>query len=137
MAETGFARLGEVLAWMVSHYQDDAKEIMVLGKSLTVDPRKWRYDHPVTVTVHKDDETALGNLSGLLNIHTQLAATGSPLTDHKKVFNVLEKSVKAMGFTDAAPFFNDPEQPQELLYAQVIQLTQAVEMLQQQVRTIH
>ena len=132
MAETGFARLGEVLAWMASHYQDDAKEIMVLGKTLTVDPRKWRYDHPVAVTVHKDDEAALGNLSGLLQIHQQLAAMQSPLTDHKKVFNVLERSVKAMGFSDAGQFFNDPEQPQELLYAQVIQLKIMVEQLKQQ-----
>ena len=86
MAETGFARLGEVLAWMASHYQDDAKEIMVLGKTLTVDPRKWRYDHcQSAVTVHKDDEAALGNLSGLLQIHQQLAAMQSPdLTDHEK-----------------------------------------------------
>jgi len=56
----------------------------------------------------------------------------SPLTDHKKVFNVLERSVKAMGFSDAGQFFNDPEQPQELLYAQVIQLTNMVEQLKQQ-----
>ena len=132
MAETGFARLGEVLAFMVSQYQDDAKEIMVLGKPLTIDPRKWRYEHPVSVTIHKDDETALGNLSGLLQIHNQLSAMQSPLTDHKKVFNTLERSVKAMGFKDASVFFNDPEQPQELLYAQVQQLTQMVQQLQMQ-----
>lgn len=132
MAETGFKRLGEILVWMTSHYQDSAKEIFVLDKTLTIDPRRWRYDHPVRVDVHKDDEAVLSNLSGLLQIHEQLRLTQSPLTDPKKQYNVLERAVKAMGFKSATQFFNDPEQPDELLYAQVVQLTQMVQQLQQQ-----
>ena len=134
MAETGFKRLAKVLAWMVSHYQNDAKEILVLGKPLTVDPRKWRYDHPVKVTIHKDEETLLQNLSGLLTIHQQLKATGSPVTDESKVYNTLSKAVKAMGFSDPSVFFNDPTQPDQVLQAQVEQLSMMVQQLQQQVQ---
>lgn len=132
MAETGFKRLAKVLAWMVSHYQDEEKEILVTGKPLTIDPRRWRFDHPVCVTIHKDDEATLANLSGLLAIHQQLKATMSPLSDDQKIFNVLAKSVKAMGFSDPSVFFNDPSQPEELIMAQNEQLKLIVQQLQAQ-----
>lgn len=134
MAETGFKRLGQVLAWMVERYQDDAKEIMILDKPLTVDPRRWRFDHPVRVDIHKDDDTLLSNVSGLLQIHAQLKATGSPLTDPKKEYNTIARAVKAMGFKLPDQFFNDPDQPEQLLYAQNIQLTQMVQQLQAQIQ---
>ena len=137
IAETGYRELFDGLAWMVSHYQDDEKEIMVLGKPVTVDPRRWRHDHFLTSNVGLaagDDEQQLQNMSSLLIMHQQLAQAGSPLTDSQKQFNLLEKVAKVMGLQRPHEIFNNPEVPQELLLAQNEQLQQQVQLLTQQVQ---
>jgi hypothetical protein len=125
MAETGFRDLFDGLAWMTKHYQDEAMEIMILGKPLTVNPGEWRYEHYCSSTVGLgagDSEQTLNDMGALLQISNQLMAAGSPLTDWQKVYNINAKIAKAMGQHSVSDFFNDPSQPEQLLMAENQQL---------------
>ncbi len=136
-AETGFKHLFLGMLWTVSHFQKEATEIMVLGKPLTVDPRRWITDQPIVCNVGLgagDDETMLQNMNALLLISQQLSANGSPLTDMSKQYNILSRVVKAMNQSDVGEFFNDPTVPTEVLQAQVEQLQLQNFQLQQQVQ---
>ncbi len=133
-AETGFRRWFQGMLWTVAHYQKEKTEIMVLGKPMTIDPRRWLSDQPITPNVGLgagDDEQVMANMSSLLAVSQQLAATGSPLTDMSKQYNILSRITKAMNQSDVGEFFNNPQQPVELLQAQVEQLQLQNQQLQQ------
>lgn len=139
IAETGMKELFEGVAWTLMHYQDSKTELRVLGKEMTVDPSMWRYEHCTVAGVGlgaSDDENLIENLSGMLAIHQQLKAMNSPLTDDKKIYNILSKLTRAMGQRDVSLFFNDPEIPEEVLLAQYEQVLTLAEqqkaMLEQQ-----
>ena len=120
-SETGWRKLYEGVAWMVSQYQDSEAEIVVLGKQLTVNPANWKHKHHVVSKVGvgaADNDKLVGNMQGLLAIQNQLQMTGSPMIDQVKLFNTLTEITKALGFKQTDQFFNDPEQPQEMLQAE-------------------
>lgn len=134
IAENGYIDLYEGLAWFATHYQDDEKEIYVLGETLRVNPSKWKYEHHVEAAVGTgagDDEQALQNYSALLAILEQLKARGSLLVDEKKIYNQIKRISKIMGTRDVSTVINDPERPEQLLMAQNEQLQMMVEQLQQ------
>ena len=136
MAETGFRELYTGLAWMVQRFQDSPKEIMVLGKPMTVDPRKWRFDQPIACNVGLgagNDTNTIQNFSGLLTIDQQLQATGSVMVDQKKTYNKIKEMLNAMGISKVSDYYNDPEIPEETLLAQNEQLMNALELAQQQI----
>ena len=125
LAETGMKDLYEGIAWTVSHYQDDETEIMVLGSAMTVDPTKWKQDQYIIPNVGLaagDEDDVITNMSGLLQIHAQLKAQQSPLTDDKKVYNITKAITKAMKLRKISDYFNDPEIPEQVLLAQNEQL---------------
>lgn len=133
-AETGFRMLFEGVIWTAQHFQDDACEIMVLGKPLTVDPRKWRYEHYCESAVGLgagDSEEAIKNLGVTLQTQMQLLQMGSPLVDQKKIYNTMDDLTRALGKPDTSRYFNDPEQPKELLMAKLEQAMQMLQQLQQ------
>jgi len=135
MAETGFRELFCGMLWTVSHFQKTATEVMVLGKPLTVDPRKWLSDQPMVCNVGLaagDNENVMTNMTGLLQISQQLQAGRSPLTDMKKQYNILDRMTKAMEEGDTSQFFNDPEVPEEMMQAQIEKLQIENFQLQQQ-----
>lgn len=138
MAETGFRQLYEGICWLVSKFQDDATEIRAMGKTITVDPSGWKYNHHVETEVGlgaADNEQTIQTLNYLLSTHLQLQQMGSPLTDQKKIFNILDKIVKATDLRQTQLYFNDPEQPQELVMAENEILKRNLQMLQQQVQS--
>lgn len=131
--ETGFRTLFTGMLWTVTHFQKDKTEIMVLGKPLTVDPRRWLSDQPIVCNVGLaagDDATILQNMGSLLNITERLLATGSSVSDQKKAYNILSRITKAMNQPDVSEFFNDPEIPEEVLLAQNEQMQQQLQQLQ-------
>lgn len=136
-AETGFRDLYDGLAWLVQHYQDEQTEIMVLGKPLSVNPKAWQYEHYCTSNVGiaaGDDEQMAQNIGALLTIDQQLQSMQSPLVDSKKVYNKLSKLVKGMGYPLVSEFYNDPEQPDQVLLAENEQLKGLVQQLQGQLQ---
>ena len=134
LAETGYRKLFTGLAWYVSRYQVESLEIMVLGKPMTVNPVRWSDHSMVSSSVGiaaGDDESMLDNMGQLLQVHQQLGAMGSNVTDPKKVYNILVKILESMGISRINDFANDPEVPEEVLMAENIQLKNMVMQLQQ------
>lgn len=92
-----------------------------------VDPKQWSIDHCARVAVGTgfgDNEKTQQTLAGLLQLSTNLQ--GTPLSDSKKLYNLIAKMAKASGIYNVADYFNDPEVPQQTLMAQVEQLQQAL-----------
>lgn len=135
LAETGFKKLFSGMAWYVKRYQIEEKEVMILGQPLIVNPMNWVSTNLVTSNVGLaagDDEAILQNMGSLLAIHRELGMAGSPVTDPKKVFNVIHKMLGAMGISRANDFINDPEVPEQTLMAENIQLKGMLQQMQAQ-----
>jgi len=137
LAETGFRDLFQGIAWLDANFQDSETEIEVLGEELSVNPSDWRFKHSLVSNVGLgigDNEKLLQTMGGFLQIHQQLQAVGSPLTDQQKQYNILNRVVKGAGLADTAEFFNNPERPEELIQAENDILNNAVLQLQQQIQ---
>jgi len=134
-AETGFRKLYEGIAWLVSRFQDTETEFRVLGKALTTSPSSWKYNHSVASSVGLgagNNEQLIASLQGIYGIQQQLKATGSALTDEVGIYNTLDRIVSGLDLPSVDEFFNNPEEPEELLKAQNEQLNQMVLQLQEQ-----
>ena len=78
--ETGFRKLYEGIAWLVSRYQNTETEFRVLGKALTVNPKAWKYSQYVQSNVGLgagDNEKSMETLQGLYGIQQSLIQQGS------------------------------------------------------------
>jgi hypothetical protein len=133
--ETGFRKLYEGIAWLVSRYQNSETELRVLGKALTVNPKAWKYSHHVQSNVGLgagDNEKSLETLQGIYGIQQSLIQQGSTLTDEKDVYNTLARIIEGAGFPRVNEFFNDPEEDTETLKAENEILNKMVVQLQEQ-----
>ena len=133
--ETGFRKLYEGIAWLVSRYQNTETEFRVLGKALTVNPKSWKYSHYVQSNVGLgagDNEKSLEVLQGIYGIQQSLINQGSTLADEKDVYNTLSRIIEGAGFPRVNEFFNDPEEPDETLKAENEILNKMVVQLQEQ-----
>ncbi len=136
-AETGYRDLFEGIAWIASRYQDADVEFNVLGKAMTVNPAKWKYDHHVSTQVGLgagNNEALVGALQGIYQIQSQLKAQGSVLVDEVDIYNTLKRITDGLGLPRVDELFNNPEEPDELLKAQNEQLNQMVVQLQEQMQ---
>lgn len=134
IVEMAYRKIYEGVAWLVAHHQMDEVEFNVLGKALTANPSNWKFDSNVSTEVGLgagDNEKVVQNMSGLWQIHQQLKATSSPLTDDKKGYNILNKMLKALDMKDTSLYVNDPDEPAEQLRVDNEQLNAMVVQLQQ------
>jgi len=146
IAEVFYRKLYEGVAWLVAHHQIDEVEFNVLGKALTANPKNWKYDNNLDTEIGLgagDNDKIIQNMSGAWQVHQQLKAQQSPLTDEKKGYNILNKMYKAMDIKDTSQIINDPEEPNEQLRADneklnviALQQQQAIEQLTEQVRQL-
>lgn len=137
IAEVGYKDLWEGIAWFVSHYQDTELEVRVLGREMTVDPKSWKYDHYICAKVGTgsgDDEQKVQNLSALYQIQQQLQQTQNPMVDNSKIFNTLSEIVVSLGQDSVGEFFNNPEEPEEIVEAERDSLRTLVQQLQGQMQ---
>ena len=139
LAETGWRKLYEGCAWMVARFQDSKSEIMVLGKSLSIDPTKWRNNHTVTSMVGLgagNQEKMVGAVQGIYGIQQQLKAQGSVLVDDSDIYHSLSEIVEGLGFSQVNKFFNNPEVPEETLQAENEIMKQRLEQAQQTIESL-
>ena len=133
-AETGYRDLFEGVAWLASRYQNTEIEFAVLGKAMKINPSKWKYNHSVRTNVGLgagNNEALVASLQGIYQIQQQLKMSGSALVDEVDMFNTLKRITDGLGLPRADEFFNNPEEPDELLKAQNEQLNQMVLQLQE------
>ena len=138
-AETGYRKLYEGLAWMVSRFQDTETEFRVLGKALTVNPKSWKYDHHIVSNVGlgaANNDQLIQSLQGIYGIQQQLKLQGSALTDEADIYNTLDRIVKGLGLPSVDEFFNNPEEPDDLLRAENEILNKALVEAQQMVQNL-
>lgn len=136
-ADTGVREIFRKIVKLSMQFQNDALQIRVLGVPMEIDPTSWRNNLDCRIDVGLgggDRQEKIVNLNAILAIQQQLMAQGSPLTDQAKMFNTLDKLAVEVGLKDAAPYFNDPNQPQQLLQAQVEQLSAMVQQMQAQLQ---
>lgn len=136
-ADTGVREIFRKIVKLAMQYQNDALQIRVLGQPMEVDPTSWRNNLDCRLDVglgSGDRQEKIINLNAILAIQQALIQQGSPLTDQSKMYNTLDKLTTEVGLKDASRYFNNPEQPQETLQAQVEQLTLMVQQLQAQVQ---
>ena len=137
--ETGFRKLYEGIAWLVSRYQNTATEVRVLGKALSVNPAGWKYNHHVQSNVGLgagDNEKSLEILQGLYGIQQSIMQQGSTLADEKTAYATLSRMVQGAGFPRVSEFFNDPDEPSETLKAENEILNKMVVQMQEQMKAM-
>lgn len=136
-AETGVKEIFRKTVAILEKHQDQSIQIRVSGKPLEVDPTSWRYNLDCFVDVgigSGDRNEKIVNLNVILQRQQELIQQGTQLSDQSKMYNTLAKMVTETGLKDASLYFNNPDKPEEVLQAQNEQLTQAVQMLQQQIQ---
>lgn len=138
-AETGFRKLYEGIAWLVSRYQNTETEFRVLGKALAVNPKSWKYNHYIESNVGLgagDNEKLVAARQGIYQIQQQLKMAGSVLTDEVGIYKNLTGLMDGVGINKSEGLFNNPEEPDDLLKAQNEQLNQMVMQQQEQLQQV-
>lgn len=133
IAEMGYRKLYSGLIWMAQKFESNPAVINKQGQALNIDPSKWALSHDLDVEVGLgtgNSEESVENLTALWNIHTQLKAEQSPLTDDEKRYNILSDLIKQLELRNGSRYVNNPTEPDELIRFQNEQLNNAV--LQQQ-----
>lgn len=145
-AETGWRKLFEGIAWLASRFQDTNTEFRVLGKSLTVNPTGWKYNHHVQSKVGLgagSNEQLVQARQAIYTIQQQLKAGGSKIVDEAGVYANLTAMTDGLGINQSEQLFNNPEEPNEnlradneQLNAMVLQMQQAMEAQSEQIRQL-
>lgn len=145
-AETGWRKLYEGIAWLASRFQDTQTEFRVLGKSLTVNPSGWKYNHHVESKVGLgagSNEQTTQQRQGIYTIQQQLKANGSKLVDEEGIYKNLTSLTDGLGFNRSEQLFNNPVEPEEnlradneQLNAMVIQMQESMQMQSEQIRQL-
>ena len=125
LAETLFRDLYEGFAYYAQYYGIKERH----GHN----PAQWQYDQPTRVAVGTgfgDTEKTLETFSGFLSLAPQLAGTG--IIDAKTTYNTIARMAKAAGIHNVSDYFNDPEQPAQMIRAENEQLKARLAQIQQQ-----
>lgn len=134
-AETGFRKLYEGVAWTVNRYQDKEQQVRITGKAIRVNPSDWKFPSIAVSQVGLgagSGQKSVQQATGLLQIQQQLQSVGSLLVDDQAIYNTLDKLVQGLGLARTDDYFNNPDIPQDLLFAQYQQLVQAAQQMQMQ-----
>lgn len=121
---------------ILSKHQNTPKQIRVYGKPIQINPREWGGNTRCTVNIgvgSGDRQEKILNLNSILQIQERFMASGLVLSDQSTIYRTLEKLIDEVGLKDVQMYFNNPEVPEETLFAQNQQLTQMVMQLQQMV----
>ena len=132
-ADGGVKEIFEKTIKLISEYQDTALQMKVLGKELEIDPRLWGANVNCRIDVGigaGDRQEKIINLNNILQIQERYMAGGLVLSDQTKIYNTLEKLINEVGLKDANVYFNNPEVPEQTLFAQNQQLSAMVKQLQ-------
>lgn len=117
-ADTGIKDIFRKIIELASKHQKNVVPIKVLGKPFEVDPTAWRYNLNCYVDVGMgsgDRQEKIVNLNNVLNQQMQFKDTGSVLADDSKIYQTLNKLITETGLKDVSTYFNNPDQPEELL----------------------
>lgn len=136
-ADSGVRDIFKKTVDLLGRYQDDVKTIRVMGKPLEIDPRQWSQNANCRIDVgigSGDRQEKIMNLNAILMRQLEFKDRNLVLTDQTKMYNTLEKLITEVGLKDVDQYFNNPEVPEETLFAQNQQLTEMVQQMQAQLQ---
>lgn len=119
-ADGGIKVLFEKIIKFAGRYQDEEMQIRVVGKDITINPKLWTDNTNVRIDVglgSGERQEKIINLNNILQKQEQYMSAALPIVDQKKIYNTLDKLVTEVGLKDVDQYFNNPEQPEELLLA--------------------
>lgn len=115
LAETGIKRLYRLTLKMVTQNHDRSAELKVNGKFIQIDPREWKTQYRVSISVGMaaiSREAQVNNMNMVMQWQERGAQFG--LATPKNAYNALSRAVENMGYRDAGQFFTaPPDEPQE------------------------
>jgi hypothetical protein len=120
-AETGVKQIFEKIVDLLAKYQDTPMQVRVAGQPLEINPVEWGNNTRCSIHVglgSGDRQEKIMNLNQVLQNQMMFMQGGMVLSDQVKIFKTMEKIIDEVGLKDASVYFNNPEQPQEVLQAQ-------------------
>ena len=120
---------------LASKYQRRPIQIMVSGQPFIIDPTQWKYKTDCVIDIGVgggERQERIQNLNYIYEQQKLLKEFGSPLVDEAKMYATLDKITQQIGLHGAETYFNDPEQPDELIRAENEQLKLMVQQMQAQ-----
>lgn len=133
-ADGGVKEIFKKTVSLMAKHQDTAMQKKVLGEPMEINPKEWGDNTNCRVDVglgSGDRQEKILNLNNILQIQERFMASGMVLSDQPKLYSTLEKLIDEVGLKDVNEYFNNPEVPQETLYAQNQQMQAMIQQLQQ------
>lgn len=135
VAETGLKQMFEKTVKLLARYQDEAQQIRVFGRKISIDPTSWRHNLTCDIDIGigaGDRNEKIAGLQVVLNEQKMLKQMNSQLVDETKLYNTYEALVDEIGLMDASKFFNDTRVPDQVLRAQNEQARMVLEQVANQ-----
>ena len=125
-AETGVKDLFRSILQLVCKYQDKERIIRLRGKFVAIDPREWKNEYDVSISVGLgtgNREQQMAMIAAVLQKQEQILGQmgmANPLVSPSQYRNTLGKFIESAGFKDVNEFFREitPEIEQQLLQPQ-------------------
>lgn len=108
-AETGVKRVYKLILKCASQYQKDAKQILIGGQFMEINPREWATNYNMQVSVGlgaQSKQAQIGNYQQLLMLQQQLMQVGLATPQH--IAAAATKLIESMGHKDASMYLIDP-----------------------------
>lgn len=138
IAETGVKRLWRLALKTITQYQDREMQVKVNGRWLQIDPREWKNQYRVTISVGvaaTSRQAQIGNLNNILMIQQQAMLVG--LCTPTNMYATLSRLTEQMGYRDSEQFWSNPEnnpppppQPPEAVQVEQIRQQGAAQLAQ-------
>lgn len=110
IAETGIRRDYLLMLKLVTQYQNRVQQVKINGRWLQIDPREWKNQYDVTVSVglgNASKQQQVANLSLILQAQKEAAQVG--LATPQNIYNALSRLTESMGYKDSDQFWTAPQ----------------------------
>ena len=137
-ADGGVRDIFEKTVRLLSKYQKDPLVFNVMGEDMEINPKMWGDNTRCRIDVglgSGDRQEKILNLNAILQRQLEFKQMGMVIVDQEKIYNTMDKLVTEVGLKDVDVYFNNPEVPEETLFAQNEQLTQLVMQMQEQLQS--
>lgn len=136
-ADGGVREIFEKTVRLLAKYQEDPTVLEVMGEPLEINPKTWANNSRCRIDVgigSGDRQEKIMNLNAILQRQLEFKDRGMVIVDQQKIYSTMDRLITEVGLKDVDNYFNNPDVPEETLFAQNEQLTQMVMQLQQQVQ---
>lgn len=117
-AETGVKDLFRLIQKLLANYQDKTMTFQLSGNWVNVDPRVWRNQYSMSVTVGTgtgDTGRRVAQLTNLLGVQQTIAQSPDPMVKStvtaQNIYKTASELVQALQLGEPSQFFSTPQAP--------------------------